>query len=59
MARSIGFEVRSNSSIDNAVPMSEAAESYDLDILNGATMVRTITGLTLWTLQLHGARAML
>ena len=27
-------------------PMSEAAESYDLEILNGGTVVRTVSGLT-------------
>ena len=28
------------------VPMSEATEAYDLDILNGAAVVRTVTNLT-------------
>jgi len=28
------------------VPLSEAAEIYDLEILNASTVVRTVTGLT-------------
>jgi hypothetical protein len=28
------------------VPMSEASEAYDLEILNGAVVVRTVSGLT-------------